>query len=116
MKQPTTDSTKNLIHHVFDAFNDRNYDTLATLHSSDVILHENGSTYRGYDAVEEHLAGLLGKTETEFTIGSLIAEGGSVACRYTISGVDGSETDERSSLCFVDVDGGEIGETWVESS
>jgi ketosteroid isomerase-like protein len=107
----TATNSEELFRRVFDAFEARDFDTVAELHASDVVLHEDGETYRGYDAVEEYIAAGLADNELEFTIHDAVADEGTAACRYTVgpAGADSGAT----CLGYASVEDGAFTEIWV---
>ncbi|WP_332900209.1 nuclear transport factor 2 family protein [Haladaptatus sp. CMSO5] len=117
MATTTTNDAKELIRTVLDAFSDRDFDTIAAAHADDVVLFENGTEYRGYDAVEEHMAAALHALEDpEFDVEEVLTDEDTLACRYTISaGVEGSRV-ESAALCLARVKDGELHEIWVNSN
>lgn len=115
MAATTTDS-KELVRRVIDAFNDNDFDAMAEIHSSDVVLHQNGEDLHGYDAIEEAMGEFLAESDAEFTLEDLIGEGDTVAGRYTITATQAGQDVEVSTLCLVRVADGEIVEVWVHSN
>lgn len=116
MATTTTDDNEELIRTVLAAFGDRDFDAVAAAHADDVVVHDDGTTYRGYDAVEEHMAGSLRAVDDPaFTVEEVLADDDGVACRYTVSAtVDGTRT-ETTALSFARVEDGLLAEVWVES-
>lgn len=117
MATKSTDDTSRAIRTAIQAFDDRNFDAMAAVHADDVVLHENGTTYTGYDAVEEHMgAALESLGDAAFAVDQLVAEGDTVACRYTITAtVDDSEV-ESGALVLARVENGLIRELHVQST
>lgn len=117
MATKSTDDSRKAIQTAIRAFDDRDFDAMAAVHADDVVLHENGVTYTGYDAVEEHMGGTLrALDDAAFEIQDLAGEGDIAACRYTITAtVDGHQV-EGEALAFARVEAGLLREVRVQST
>lgn len=109
-------SPEAVIETVIAGFSDRDFDTVASVHAEDVILTDNGVEFRGYDAVEEHMASTLAGLENlEFSVDDIVGDGQSVACRYTVTATLDDEPIELASLSLATLEDGLISEVWVHS-
>lgn len=109
-------SPEAVIETVMAGFSDRDFDTVASVHADDVVLVDNGAEFRGYDAVEEHMASTLAGLENlEFTVDDVISDADRVACRYTVTATLDDEPLELASLSLATVENGRITEVWVHS-
>lgn len=114
MTQETTTSNTDVVRTAIEAFDDRDFNRMAAVHAPDVVVHDNGETLRGYDAVEEHMASALRALgDPSFSVEEVIADGGTVAARYRITGVTGGDPVELTSLSMARVVDGAIAEVWV---
>jgi ketosteroid isomerase-like protein len=117
MATKSTDDTTRAIRTVIKAFDDRNFDAMAAVHADDVVLHENGTTYTGYDAVEEHMGAALDALgDAAFTVDQLVTEGDTVACQYTITATVDDQAVEGGALALARVEDGLIREVHVQST
>lgn len=117
MATKSTDDNTRAIRTAIEAFDNRNFDAMAAVHADDVILHENGTTYTGYDAVEEHMGAALETLgDAAFAVDQLVAEGDTVACRYTITATVDNYEVESGALALARVKDGLIRELHVQST
>lgn len=116
MVSKTTTDHKSVVRTAIESFNDRDFDAMASVHASDVVLHDNGETFDGYDAVEEHMAGAIESLgEATFTVEELIADGDRVAARYSITASSNGEDVQLTAVSMASLVDGEISEVWVRS-
>ncbi|MFB6298475.1 MAG: ester cyclase [Salinirussus sp.] len=121
----TSETTnKELVRGYLDAFNDRDRDAFAEYLAEDVVEHGIHRELRGIDEILEFLQqhfeifpDYAGTTE------AMIAEGDTVAVRYTVSGTHTGEyrdikptghTVEWSGLAVYRIEDDEIAEIWIE--
>lgn len=116
MATKPTDDNESVIRTAIEAFAERDFDAMAAVHADDVRLYENGATYSGYDAVEEHMAEILRSLgDPEFIVEETVADGDTVACRYTIAATRNGETIEGSALALARIEAGAIVDVRVQS-
>lgn len=113
---------KELVQQHFSAVNERDRDAIAGLHAEDVVVHSGGRELRGLEAVvKSWWAQLDAVPDLTDTIDMLVAEGDTVAVRYTTTGTHegefrgieptGTEL-EITSMAVVRIDDGELAEWW----
>jgi steroid delta-isomerase-like uncharacterized protein len=117
-------SNKDLVRRYLNAFNDRDHDTLAGFLAEDVVEHGIHEELHGVDEVIgfldahfETFPDYSGTTET------MIAEGDTVAVRYSVSGTHSDEyrdvdptghAVEWSGMAMYRIEDGRIAEIWLE--
>lgn len=123
---PTEHTTKDIVRQYLNAFNDRDDETMADLLPDDVVEHGIHTTIRGVDEILEFLEAHFeafpnysGSTE------SMIAEGDTVAVRYTVRGTHSGEyrdveptgrTAEWTGMAMYRIEDGQIAEIWLEEN
>lgn len=115
-------ANKAIVRTHFEAINERDLDTAAELHADDAVFHSTGRTLEGFDAVRESWrAQLEAVPDLEDTVEDLVAEGPTVAFRYTTTGTHEGEllgvpgtgqSVEVTSMAMVRIENGEIREWW----
>jgi ketosteroid isomerase-like protein len=116
MATKSTDDSEAVMRTAIEAFDDRDFDAMAAVHADDVVVHENGETITGYDAVEEHMAeALQALGDPAFTVTETVADGDTVACRYSNAGTSDGEQVEGSALALARIEDGFIVEVHVQS-
>ena len=115
-----------LVRRYLNAFNDRDHETLATLLADDVVEHGIHEELHGVDEIVDFLQAHFEafpdySGETEATI----AEGDTVAVRYTARGTHTDEyrnveptghTVEWSGMAMYRIEDGRIAEIWLEEN
>lgn len=115
-------ANETLVRAHFEAINDRDLDRAADLHADDVRFHSLGRTIDGFEAVRgSWRAQLEAVPDLEDAIEALIADGDTVAVRYTTTGthegdllgIEGTgQSVEVTSMAMLRVEDGEIAEWW----
>jgi len=117
-------ANKGVVRRYLDAFNDRDWETLAELLDEDVVEHGIHEELHGPDAVVEYLRehfrmfpDYTGETE------AVVAEGDTVAVRYSVSGTHSGEyrdveasglTADWTGMAMYRVEDDRIAEVWLE--
>lgn len=113
---------KELVRQHFSAVNERDRDAIAALHAEDVVVHSAGRELRGIEAVlQSWWAQLDAVPDLTDAIDMVVAEGDTVAVRYTTTGTHegefrgieptGTEV-EITSMAVVRIEDGELVEWW----
>jgi steroid delta-isomerase-like uncharacterized protein len=122
----TPDDNKALVRRYLSAFNEQDHDTLSDLLAEDVVEHGIHEELHGVDAIIDFLEAHFeafpdysGETE------AMVAEGDTVAVRYTTSGTHTDEyrdveptghTVEWSGMAMYRIEDGRIAEIWLEEN
>lgn len=119
----TTTDAKDLFREVVDALNDRDFDRFAAPHAEDVVLHDHDETITGVaDAIEHEQAIYEAFPDTQTNLDSVIAEGQTVAGRWTVTGTHEGEFEglpptgeeiEIPAAGEMRIENGEIAEVWL---
>lgn len=124
MTETETETNKDLVRRYLDAFNDRNRETMSDLLADDVVEHGIHEKLEGVDEILEFLDAHFeafpdysGRTDV------MVAEGDTVAIRYTVSGTHTGEyhdveptghPTEWTGMAMYRIEGDEIAEVWLE--
>jgi steroid delta-isomerase-like uncharacterized protein len=122
----TPDDNKELVRRYLNAFNEQDHDTLSDLLAEDVVEHGIHEELHGVGAILDFLGAHFeafpdysGETE------AMMAEGDTVAVRYTVHGTHTDEyrdveptghTVEWSGMAMYRVEDGRIAEIWLEEN
>lgn len=120
----TSDDNKELVRRYLHAFNERDRDTLSEVLAEDVVEHGAYEKLHGFDGIVEFLEAHF-ETFPDYsgTTDAVIAEGDTVAVRYTVRGTHTGEyehieptgrTVEWTGIAIYRVENDEIAEIWLE--
>lgn len=122
MTAATPETNKDLVRRHFEAINERDRESVAELHTDDVVVHGGGRVLEGIEAVvQSWWAQLEAVPDLTDTIDMLLAEDDKVAVRYTTTGTHEGEflgiepTGEKveaTSMAVVRVENGKLTEWW----
>lgn len=118
------EANKDLVRRYLNAFNERDRDTMSELLAEGVIEHGAHEELHGYDEIIEFLD-VHFETFPDYsgTTKAMVAEGDTVAVRYTVSGTHTGEyrdvsptgrTVEWTGIAIYRLEGDEITEIWIE--
>lgn len=89
-----TRTNAELVTRGFDALNDRDREAFRELHDDDAVVHAFGEEYRGIDAIVAEEFGIFAAfSDLTYTPEVVIAEGETVAARWTAAGTHDGEFD-----------------------
>lgn len=121
----STDDNKELVRRYLAAFNDRDRESLRELLAEDVVEHGTHETLRGFEAIESFLdEQFRAFPDYSGTTEAMVAEGDTVAVRYTVRGTHTGKyrevdptghTVEWTGTGFYRIEDGEIAEIWLEA-
>lgn len=114
-----------LVRRYLNAFNERDRETMSELLADDVVEHGAHEELHGAEEIFEFLDAHF-ETFPDYsgTTDAMVADGDTVAVRYTVSGTHTGEyldveptghTVEWTGMAMYRIDDGEIGEIWIES-
>ena len=124
---PTTDTnTADLVRRYLRAFNDRDEETLRELLADDVVEHGVHEELHGPDEVVAFLESYFETfPDYEGSTEAMIAEGDTVAVRYSARGTQSAELQdveptgqavEWTGIAMYRIENGQIAEVWVEEN
>lgn len=118
------DANKELVRRYLNAFNNRDHDTISEVLADDVIEHSVHKDLHGPDEILAFLQKHFDRfPDYSGTTDAMIAEGDTVAVRYTVSGTHTDEfhdveptghTVEWTGLAMYRIADGHIAEIWIE--
>lgn len=119
------EENERLVRRYLNAFNERDRETMAELLADDVVEHGAHETLRGPEEIFEFLDAHFGTfPDYSGTTDAVIADGDTVAVRYTVRGTHTGEymdveptghTVEWTGMAMYRIEAGEIAEIWLES-
>lgn len=120
----SVESNKELVREYLDAFNQQDRDALAAVVADDVVQHGPGEVIRGLDEfIENPWQNLQAFPDYVGTTDAMLAEGDTVAVRYTISGTHEGQyygvnatgrSVEWTGMAMYRIEDDEIAEIWLE--
>lgn len=90
----TAQTNKDVVQRGFDSLNDRDRDAFIDLHADDAVLHAFGEKFRGIDELVANQFGMfVAFPDFTYTPHAILAEGDTVAARWTVAGTHEGEFD-----------------------
>lgn len=119
------DQHKQLVQQYLKAFNQKDREALSEVVDEDIVEHGTHWEVEGFDEFMEYVEDNV-NTFTDYTGSTeeMIAEGGTVAVRYTVRGTHEGEylgikptgrEVEWTGIAMYGIDDGKISEIWIES-
>lgn len=118
------ESNKQIVREYLDAFNEQDRDALAAVVADDVVEHGPHETIRGLDDfLENPWANLQAFPDYAGTTDKMLADGDTVAVRYTVSGthegqyygINGTgRSIEWTGMAMYRIEDDQIAEIWLE--
>lgn len=115
--------TKETVQRGFEVLNERDREAFVDLHTDDAVLHGFGQEFRGIEEIAANqFAFLEAFPDATLTPGEMIAEGETVAARWTVTGTHENEFQgieptgesiELSVIGMFQVEDEQVAEVWL---